>query len=264
MSVLLNGREYYAVMIVGCGGIGSYVAPNIVRMISNHTSSRMRATKIIFADPDIVEQKNITRQNFSNADVGKNKAQALADRYSAVFGVPIYAHKEKVAAASIRNIAGYEFNRVIVIDCVDNVAFRYQLNQHLVNTQNDYHLFCWLSVGNTETDGQIVLYDPSSQLRKTPFTEFPHVFNTEAFESEKLQEERRNCGENVVSNPQSLAINIMGATLVSNMMYELVYEYKNTNDTILYDIYNQVTAIKRDEPLIKQEDLSSAFSLALS
>ena len=38
-------------------------------------------------DGDVVEGKNLVRQNFTPADLGENKAQVLAERYSTVFGM---------------------------------------------------------------------------------------------------------------------------------------------------------------------------------
>ena len=43
--------------------------------------------RILVCDGDVVEEKNLIRQNFVEQDVGRNKAQVLAERYSAAFGI---------------------------------------------------------------------------------------------------------------------------------------------------------------------------------
>jgi len=46
-----------------------------------------RPVRFIICDGDIVEEKNLVRQNFTPADLGENKAKVLAERYSSVFGM---------------------------------------------------------------------------------------------------------------------------------------------------------------------------------
>lgn len=46
---------------------------------------------LAFIDGDTVERTNVGRQLFSAADIGRNKAQALAAQFAAVFGLPIAA-----------------------------------------------------------------------------------------------------------------------------------------------------------------------------
>ncbi len=58
-----------------------------------------RPVRFIICDGDVVEEKNLVRQNFTPADLGENKAKVLAERYSTVFGmeteyVPAYVRPE--------------------------------------------------------------------------------------------------------------------------------------------------------------------------
>ncbi|MFR8333639.1 MAG: hypothetical protein ACLU9S_15815 [Oscillospiraceae bacterium] len=41
-----------------------------------------RPARFIICDGDVVEAKNLNRQNFSPADLGGNKARVLAERYA--------------------------------------------------------------------------------------------------------------------------------------------------------------------------------------
>lgn len=66
------------VVMLGAGGTGAYVAPHVYRLL--HVLDR--PARFIICDGDIVEAKNLIRQNFVPADLGENKARVLAERYS--------------------------------------------------------------------------------------------------------------------------------------------------------------------------------------
>ena len=71
------------VIIIGAGGTGGYVIPHLYRI----GFAAGRPMRIIVCDGDVVESKNLIRQNFVEQDIGRNKAQVLAERYSAAFGI---------------------------------------------------------------------------------------------------------------------------------------------------------------------------------
>jgi molybdopterin/thiamine biosynthesis adenylyltransferase len=66
------------VKVIGCGGIGSYFAQHIERLIDLKQISDMKFT---FYDDDIVELKNILYQNFETSDIDSNKTDALATKF---------------------------------------------------------------------------------------------------------------------------------------------------------------------------------------
>ena len=71
------------VVMLGAGGTGGYVAPYLFRLL--HMLDR--PARFIICDGDLVEAKNLDRQNFVKADLGENKARVLSERYSAVLGM---------------------------------------------------------------------------------------------------------------------------------------------------------------------------------
>ena len=71
------------IVLLGAGGTGGHIAPHLYRLLY----ALDRPSRLIICDGDIVEEKNLIRQNFSPADLGENKAQVLAERYAAVFGL---------------------------------------------------------------------------------------------------------------------------------------------------------------------------------
>ena len=61
------------VVMLGAGGTGAYVAPHVYRLL--HVLDR--PARFIICDGDIVEAKNLIRQNFVPADLGENKARVM-------------------------------------------------------------------------------------------------------------------------------------------------------------------------------------------
>ena len=59
--------------IIGCGGVGSWLAPSLTLLVPANT--------ITLVDADKLEDKNLNRQLFDKKDVGRTKAEALAKRY---------------------------------------------------------------------------------------------------------------------------------------------------------------------------------------
>lgn len=71
------------IVMLGAGGTGGHIAPHLYRLLY----ALDRPVRFIICDGDIVEEKNLVRQNFTPADLGENKAKVLAERYSSVFGM---------------------------------------------------------------------------------------------------------------------------------------------------------------------------------
>ena len=61
------------IYIIGCGGVGSWLAPSLALLTSPQ--------HIVLIDADILEEKNLDRQLFKPDDIGRSKAEALAERY---------------------------------------------------------------------------------------------------------------------------------------------------------------------------------------
>src|SRR2546423_1583143 len=80
-STLLTA-DYRSIQIVvaGCGGIGAYVVQHVGRLM-RVLYEDVKGVNLTLCDPDVVEEKNLGRQLFCEAEIGQPKAVALARRY---------------------------------------------------------------------------------------------------------------------------------------------------------------------------------------
>ena len=78
----MRSRDNLKIAIIGCGGIGSYFIRGLSELIKKDVSGldRINPMAIDLYDYDIVEEKNLSYQNFDIEDLDRNKAEVLADR----------------------------------------------------------------------------------------------------------------------------------------------------------------------------------------
>jgi saccharopine dehydrogenase-like NADP-dependent oxidoreductase len=65
-------------LVMGCGGIGSWLCRYLAHGIRNSVLN----LEVTLADGDTIEAKNLLYSNYDAMDVGKNKAEVLAERYA--------------------------------------------------------------------------------------------------------------------------------------------------------------------------------------
>ena len=130
------------VKIVGCGGIGGHLAPNLCHFLH----AERRAAHVTLIDGDAYEARNRTRMRFARLG---NKAAVMAAELARAFGdvltiepVPEYLTAGNVA----RSIADGD----LVLAAVDNHATRHLLDEHAVTLAE----VTLISGGNDGVDGE--------------------------------------------------------------------------------------------------------------
>lgn len=120
---------------IGTGGTGGYVVQHVSQMLSTLNREHV----YILADPDVIESKNLGNQLFLEEEVGLNKADVLAERYSHSFGLNLWSNSEKYIETidDLKNLFQIDYapaldtsNRYlpILIGCVDNNYSRKIMN----------------------------------------------------------------------------------------------------------------------------------------
>ena len=212
------------IVMLGAGGTGGHIAPNLYRL--SHTLGRY--TQIVIADGDIVEEKNLIRQNFINADLGKNKARVLAERYAAAFGmeadyIPEFIEDRGKLAELVKPMTyspSQYSNRTqeglsILIGAVDNNKSRQICHEVFMSAGN----LIYIDSGNGEHTGQVVcgIRRGGRTYYKPVGSVYPDVLDdTDKFPTEL------SCAEAAVSAPQSIVANIMAAAAVVSYLYNIL------------------------------------------
>lgn len=208
------------IVILGAGGTGGYVIPHLYRI----AFSSEHPCRIIIADGDVVERKNLIRQNFAECDIGENKAEVMAERYSEVFGIeteyiPDFIEDEERLYELLHLQKRWNEPKPIgiLIGAVDNNRSRVMCH----NVFNKLDDIIYIDSGNGEYTGQVVcgVKQSGKVLSKPVARVYPDILtDTEKFPSEL------SCAERSISAPQSIAANMFASTAVASMLYYLLIE----------------------------------------
>jgi PRTRC genetic system ThiF family protein len=247
------------VLLAGCGGTGSHIAQALARIAAHLRASRAEL-RLIFCDGDIVEEKNVGRQLFTPADVGKNKALVLATRFNHLFGLAIEAVPEM---ATIERLNAFVPRRPrsqyaapvvgpfgILIGAVDTATARKTLHSALA-ARRGWDL--WLDCGNHEHAGQVLLgtHTKRSDLKdaikvgicaKLPA---PSLISPELLAAAPRQR-RMDCAAAMEDNVQGLMVNMQVASIAAAYLDALLVRRRiSTFETI----FDQTTLTMRSTPI---------------
>ena len=256
---LLGEIERMELTLVGTGGTGSALADALARILY-HARQKGTDVSLTLIDPDTVEEKNIGRQRFCQAEVGWHKSTALALRLNAAFGLDIRAITKPFALDMV--IQGYSSRttKKLVIGCVDDYRPRQALAE--VVERGNGHIW-WLDVGNAYHNGNVYIgnHTYANQLRvdealrlcnglPSPAVQDPALCLPDPFTVVPL-----SCADLTLREEQSLMINTMMAAIAANYCYQWV---------IQKEITSMSTAVTLNPPTmtsqwITREALQAAF-----
>lgn len=222
------------IVLVGCGGTGGYLVPDLARFI--YSLKDERVSKFVLADGDRVEERNLLRQNFIPPDFGRNKAEVLAERYGRAFGINIGCYPGYIESVETLDELFYtdDFSALdILIGAVDNNRTRQLFHEYFY--RHPGHLV-YIDSGNALHDGQVAV-----GVRNWGSTIIPPIgrwFPDILEDSDARFPSEVPCGEAVVSEPQTMIANRFAAALIMGILAPLLEEkhlycYLSTFDTRL-------------------------------
>lgn len=235
---MFDTKEYFfphcndlTFVVIGCGGTGSYVVRDLARLIAVNNQKYNVAYEMLLYDADIVEEKNLARQNFIYDDLGMNKAEVLAERYSASFGInisyiPKYFSCEDETIVELRNETPGT-SGVVFIGCVDNNASRIEIHKAYKTYVDAYSSIraAYIDAGNEEYAGQVCIacnkgifagaesLETSDSGYNIDLPTIVEIFNVTA--NDKKPDEL-SCAERAISAPQNIMTNIWAAQIIVN------------------------------------------------
>jgi len=132
------------VAVVGCGGTGAFIAEGLCRFLP-------KSMRIVLVDHDRVEERNLGRQNFYRAELGRFKSEALARRLSDAFHRPI--------GYSTLPVSLLTFYPDIIVGCVDNGGARRDIADMITAKHRDENFYAgwWIDAGNGHNFGQVLI-----------------------------------------------------------------------------------------------------------
>ncbi len=144
------------IVIVGCGGTGSFLAEAVCRLLIGRRAS------LFLVDMDRVEPHNVARQAFDDSDVGRFKAEVLARRLSRRFrrevGYSVLPYDPQVHGEVFGGSALARLS--LLVGCVDDAharqAIARTLQDHPVGHWHRQSVW-WLDCGNERGSGQVLL-----------------------------------------------------------------------------------------------------------
>ena len=234
-SILLPVAKSITIHLIGCGGIGSWLAPHLARITKLLQEFRHINVRLAFWDYDAVEEKNIFRQNFCEAEIGMNKAETLARRYGTAWGLEIVALPVSFSTdAMYRNNLGDRYGDSglpVFITCVDNNKPR--LDVAKVCSQ---YLGWWLDCGNLTTAGQVSVgrglpprelsplrFPSMTTWTPLPTVQFPGILQKEVeTHKEAIDYSGMSCVDIALVDEQGLSINHVIASTASAMLMKLL------------------------------------------
>jgi len=134
------------VMVVGCGAIGSLIAKQIAHIGQPH---------VTLCDFDTVDEVNLCCQGFTDADLGKNKVDAVAEAMIAINGT--LEGQIRPINARLRKSDGVKHD--VIFCCVDKIETR-QLIWEAVRDRVAFYADGRMSA---ETIRVLVAADPASR-----------------------------------------------------------------------------------------------------
>lgn len=283
-------------IVIGAGGTGGYVIPQLTRMVSIANSETLKQVPdtITLIDKDIVETKNLKRQNFISEDLGKNKAEIMQYRYGMGFNfdiksIPAYIETPSMLADLMHSLSTPD-SVIVLVDCTDNNKTRI-LMHHAIDIFNNNQTrnlgVYFISSGNEEMHGQVSfsaklvttrlakIKDDNIKNKKKSSLEdidklsfFESLDSSEIFDIPDICElfpnmeigklpDEESCAERAVSAPQNIQTNYMAADIVLGFLNKIVNGMPITQFLVFFDIINSSTT----PFMFTTKDLQKAFNL---
>ena len=83
-----------SLIVVVAGGTGTYFLKEVSRYLA--AADREKIARMLIVDGDTVERKNLSRQAFTSDDIGRNKAEVMAEVLNECFGLTWQACTEYI------------------------------------------------------------------------------------------------------------------------------------------------------------------------
>ncbi len=279
-AAIVLPREFQRLKIylIGAGGTGSYAAMAIARLCFELKRTG-KTCELTIIDPDRVEAGNIPRSNFCAAEIGRFKAQTLAERITQAWGLEVAHINEKLTPKKHIEQTSYR-ELTILVGCVDNHKARREIDFTL-RKLNEHNMrqapkAWWIDGGNGRSSGQVLIGSEFKKFaKKNLFTSkticqnlpAPSIIHPELLKDQEIDSGRTasrealTCPERIRLGEQSLNINQRVAIEIAEILTELLLTNSLKRFATYFDLESGTTRslyctpenIKQSLPKIKRK-----------
>jgi hypothetical protein len=187
------------ILLVGVGGGGSL----LVGPMKQFAKYQMGDPEVHVFDHDKYETSNLARQNISESDIGKNKANVMAERYGLV------AHPYKFNKS---NVSDMEIYNDIIISCADCHKARVDCLE-VADETDSIAIIC----GNENISAEAYFYKPEWKGTKLD----PRVYYPDLLERGEDRGHTINCQDEraLTQEPQLVVANNNSAAFGLHLLY---------------------------------------------
>ncbi len=241
-------------VVVGAGGTGSFVVPALARLTYELKHQQNKSAEMLIVDPDVVESGNIPRSNFCVAEVGRYKAQTLAERVSTAWGIETNFSCDKFDPEKHLKSSNSDYrNLTIIVGCVDNYLARREIHRALDEYRGygDQSRLWWIDGGNGRTSGQVLLGSTTKRLKTDQYftgtsicraLPAPSLQHPELLEPEPITRSIDvSCPERIRLGEQGLNVNQRVAIEIAEMLSSLLLTRSLKRYAVYFDLESGVT-----------------------
>ncbi len=259
-TLRLVERDALSLILAGCGGTGSWLAPTVVRVARLLSEKFNKSVRVVFIDPDVVEAKNCYRQNFAECEIGRNKAEALAARYGLAWGVEVLALPVPFPSDLDRLLETDQqthYQLAVVIGCVDNAPARSAIHHYLTEHSGYGAARWWLDCGNERHSGQVLVGGFNNKHDQTIFPipgycarlPLPSEQHPELLQSrphDAAPDGNLSCADLALLGAQGLAVNQQVAAIAGDYLLQMLVYGTLTRFQTYFD---QASGTMRSTPI---------------
>ena len=211
----------YAMFVLGAGGTGSWLCSFLEKQGLNND--------VVVFDGDIVEEKNVLRQNFRLQHVGGRKAQVVANNNFMSY-VDGYITSTEILHQILSEFP--EGTVPMLVGCLDNNASRKLAHDFMAEVDD----CVWVDGGNAERHGQayISIKENGKMVKgyESPIDLDVHFQN---FEGDERRPDQISCAEQSESAPQNVTANVTSATMLFNIIAIFLHGGLILSNKIVWD-----------------------------
>lgn len=257
--------EYNSVrfIVVGAGGTGSFVVPALARLIFELKQQQNKPVEMLIVDPDVVENGNIPRSNFCFAEVGRFKAQTLAERVSTAWGIEASFSCERFDPEKHLKGSSSDYrNLTIIVGCVDNYLARRAMHRALdeFRSYGESSRVWWIDGGNGRTSGQVLLGSTTKTLKPDQYftgtsicraLPAPSLQHPDLLQSEETEaKSEASCPERVRLGEQGLNVNQRVAVEMAEMLSSMLLTRTLKRFAVYFDLESGTTRSTYCTPVV--------------